>query len=694
MIATEDIFMQINKDLLKQKDKILKLRNDIKEVGRKTKQNFEKDWYLSILFFVGLQWLQYDRTRKEWVDAKLDRWYPKPVTNKYGSSAKALKALLTQQTPRTIISPAGDSEEDLATAEIGDVMVDILDEESGIDQARNEIASWIIQTGNGFYHNFYYVDANLGTTKIPKFQCQTEGCGEIVSADEIENEICPSCSQSGSMIKAVGQDGNEIVDELPKGKLETSCASPFEIFFNAEILDFKKVRQVIRSKSVPTEELKSKYPEFKDKIKPESDSGGNVSETYQKALAYISQSNQAVTKGGADKVESSIIDYMYVLPEGEFKSGVLATVIGEEIVELSTMDVYKNQKGIRFIPIEFIGGEIVPGRFWRKSPLSDIIQKQIQRNKYESFTELQGMAMTGGKWLDPGTNMSEPTGDPNQVIDYDFTIEGRKPEQLKGIPPDTVILQMIEKIDKDIEELTGTYDVLKGQLPKGLDTFSGLRLLTERAFSIHGEMVKNWEIGHQENTKMQLEIARTHFIEIRKKTFKDENGSWETKQFSKADLQGAVDIKVEPGSTIPRSVSVENAAIIDSIKLGLINIQDPDTHFKVLQKLGQSDLESGVGIDIKDAMKEWKEFKDSVEKNPGNPQTWKIRPRFGIDNESVHYRDAVNRAKSDEYFSMPPIAQQIWQEHIAMHKNNMEMEMMKKAQIQQPEKQSVPMEVA
>lgn len=670
----------IDPELIKQKDKILQLRNDIKDVGRKTKQNFEKDWYLSVLFFVGRQWLNYDKTKKEWVDDNLDKWYPRPVTNKFASSAKALKALLTQQTPRVIVSPSSDSEEDLATAEIGDAMVDILDEESGIDQARNEIASWIILTGNGFYHNFYYTDANMGSISIPKFQCSE--CQEMSSADEVEeDESCPHCKKVGTMLKAIAPDGNEIVDMMPKGKLETSCASPFEMFFNAEILDFKKVRELVRAKSVPTKELQERYPEFKDMIMADT-SGENISETYQKALAYAGGGGIGFGGKGGKNVESSTIDYLYVLPKPEFKNGLMATIIGEEIVELATMDAYKTKDGIYFLPFEFIGGEMVPGRFWRKAPTEDIKQKQIQRNTYESFVELQALTMTGGKWLDPGTNMSEPTGDPNQVIEYDFTVDGRKPELLNGIPPNQVILSMIDKIDKDIEELTGTYDVLKGQLPKGLDTFSGLRLLTERAFSIHGEMIKNWEIGHQENTRMQLEIARNHFIEIRSKTFKDENGSWETKQFSKADLQGGIDIKVEPGSTIPKSVAVQNAAIVDSIKLGLINIQDPDVHYKVLQDLGQSNLESGVGIDIKDAMKEWKEFKESVEENPKDPKMWKTRPRFGIDNEAIHYRDAANRAKSDEFFSLPVQAQKIWMEHIAMHKNNADIEEQKKAQMQ------------
>lgn len=684
----------VDPELFKQKDAILKLRQKVKDVGRTGKRNLEKEWYRNILFIVGRQWIIFDSVKKRWADWKSPAWYEKPVTNKFAVCHNTIKTVLTQETPRIIVRPGSDSEEDQATAEVADMAVDVVTEEADMKTVREIAASWIVATGNVFLHNYYDVNGeSYGESFVQYEKCANPECGEIYRPTDLENEKCGNCGGE-EFQPALDQFGQAFGETVPKGKLCCDPVPPFEMFFNAEVQNFKELTEVVRSKRVPLDVAKDMFP--KNAAKIVGSGGEETQDTYMKAIAYVNSTSgsQEILGGasGGDKSESATIDYLFSLPTKDFPMGLDCTIVGDEIVELGELQ-YETIEEKKFIPITHIGNERVPGRIWHKTKLDDVAYKQIERNKLQSYILLWIYSMSGGKWLEAdGINMDTPTGQPNQRIKYTRGPNGEKPELVNGLQIPGQLIQLLEMIDHEIEDLAGSYDVLKGQLPAGLKTASGLRMLTERAFSRHNEMIRNWERGLEDDTVMKIEIARKFFTEERKKTLENDLGNWETKTFTKAYLQGGIDIKVEPGSTIPRSKAAEDEAISSSIAEGIINPQDPKVNFKILEKRGQTDLASSIGDDIKDATHEWKDFMDSVKENPGNPEAWKIRPRNGIDSEQVHYVDAIARSKSDEFFALPMEAQMMWVEHAIYHKTNLDMERQAQAMGIMPSKEggSVP----
>lgn len=673
----------IDKKLLSKKDKILALRTKVKDQGAAGKLNFEKEWARNIFFFVGRQWIEYGATRREWSDAKIEKWIPRPVTNKFASAVGTIKSVLIQKEPRLIVTPSTNSEEDVATSQIGDHMVDIVTEETEMKTEREIASSWNVLTGNVFFHTYCYTSKDFGRTFVGHERC--EACNVVVPPDTIAENKCPGCGEKDKMVKAINEKGEEMGEYFDKSKIKTDTVSPFEMFFNQEVEKFEDVRCVVRSKIKPIDELKDMYPAIADKI-VEKGEGEDQSRTFLKAFSYITSNSGASSNGGTGgkgKIPTASIDYLYSLPDNEFPDGVCAHIINEEIVELSDMKENMDSEENYSLPFVHIGCLFVPGRFWRKTLIDDLAHKQVQRNKAESLTELGIFTMSNPVWLEPvGSNMDNPTGESGQKLQYEHDPSRPAPSRMDGKDIPQSVFKYIEMIDKDFQDLAHLYDVLQGNLPKGLDTFSGLRLLTEQAFSNHLEMIKNWERGNAKVCKQQIELARKHFVEPRKKTFENEFGSWETKVFTRADLQGGVDVRTEEGSSVPKSKAVEDAAIVDSIKLGLVNIQDPGVNAKILERFGQSDLTGTVNLDIKDAMHEWKEFLDSVKESPADPMKWKIRPRQGIDNDMIHYADAMNRAKTEEFFALPDPAKAMWVNHVTYHKTILENEQAKAAEAQ------------
>lgn len=683
----EDQNPRLDQKLLAKKDVILKLRDKLIEQGRAGKLPFERNWFRNILFYVGKQWISYNTADRNWVEvSRLNDFTPMPVTNKYAMSVDALKSFITQKQPRIIVRPGMDNDRSIAVAEIGDTLIDIIRDEAEIKVANDITASWLINTGNGFFEMYYYLDPSLGMVEIPIETCVD--CMTKSNPLEIKEagHTCPNCG--GVVFKqAVNpKTGKPEALTFPKGKLKKEAVSPFEMFFNTNgISDFSEVRQLVRRKRVPKEEVMDSFQGLKNTDLEGADSTG-LSELYASALSVLSPSSMGVTQASNEKCPIVFVDYLRSLPTEDFPEGLMATCIGKEIVELSTWS-YVDEEGRKVMCYDHAGGKRIPGGFWRKSPMDDVVPKQVQRNRYESFTELHFLTMSGAKVMVPqGANMDAWTGDPNQIVEYTHRPQYPEPKLVKGIPPPEACYKLMDRLDKDIDDLTGTRDVLRGEMPAGLDTFAGLRLLTERAFSLHSEMIENWEQSDERTMRILLEIARINFIEPRKKTFENTYGSWETKQFSNADLEGGtVDIKVEAGSSLPKSQAVEDAALMDSIRMGLIDIKDPANLYKVLTRLGQTEFAQVITVDRKDAMREWQEFRDSVLAAPENPKMWILRPRLGIDNEVVHYQDAVARCKSDEFTDLPKMAQDTWIQHATMHKMNVEIEMMKQQALENPQ---------
>lgn len=665
--------------LMQKAEKIKELRNKIKSHSKYQKQVFEKNWFLRILFFIGNQWVTYYNSTQSWQRPRnMPDWFPTPVTNKYARILNTIIAILIQKDPVPIITPATNSDEDIATADVADKLIPIIDKETDTATFSKIAAHWYVIIGNIFCHTYAYNSPDNGTVKVEKEQCA--GCGSVFSSADISanKDVCNVCGSVNNFKTAVDATGQPMIEEFPKTKLIRDACSPFEIHCEQQIQDIKQLRNFVRTKSMPLEDIKKMYPKFAAKIVTDS-SGETQGQDYLNTLAFTTtnagQKPDFLSGGmGTSKDKRGALDYLYALPDEEFPNGVVATMNGDLVLEVMPLDkIYRDKDGKAFLPLAFAGHTFVPGRLWHKSISDDIFEKQKQRNKLECFIELIIYRMCKPDWLIPSTagNDVDVGGEPGQKITYTPGPRGEKPEVIHGADVPITLVNRLEQIDKELEDLGATYDALKGQSPTNVNTYAGLKLLTERGYSSHLSMIQNWEKFRADITLQALDIARNTMIEERQATFKNELGDWETSTFQNSDIQGGVDIKIEAGSSLPRSQAAEQAALVESVNSGLIDITDQGTHLKVLEALGQSEFKNDTDIDVKDASKEWNDFL----------KTGKTRPRKGVDNEEVHLKDAQRRAKTDQFFKLRPEMQKAWIEHIGLHEANVMMEQQRMAQM-------------
>jgi hypothetical protein len=91
--------------------------------------------------------------------------------------------------------------------------------------------------------------------------------------------------------------------------------------------------------------------------------------------------------------------------------------------------------------------------------------------------------MANPVWVVPeSAGIEHFTGEPGLILKWNPLASGGqgKPERVAGMEVPSTLYQLRDQIIKDIEDLSGAFDIIKGQKPAGIEAFSALQLLVER----------------------------------------------------------------------------------------------------------------------------------------------------------------------------------------------------------------------
>jgi len=250
---------------------------------------------------------------------------------------------------------------------------------------------------------------------------------------------------------------------------------------------------------------------------------------------------------------------------------------------------YVDAKGLPVFTFSHAAFEQRGGRVYGTSPLDSVIPMQNSLNQLMSMMQMIIQRTANPLWLVPkGAEIEKFTGEPGLVVKWNpLTVGGNaKPERLDGIGPGAWMFQVREMHEKDIEDGLGTYDILKGEKPGGVDSFSGLQLMVERgqsrfssAFQSRGNLYRDW-------FKFALELEREFGPDERTQSVLSPARKWTHQMFKNADLQGSFGVVVEDGSNTPKTTLGIRAAVEHLNSLGFIDPTDPDQKYEVFRLFG------------------------------------------------------------------------------------------------------------
>jgi len=541
---------------------------------------FEREWFRNILYYAGKQWIIFDNSTRRFRAKNLPEWFPTPITNKFAEKADDLMNAFLQQRPPINYVPATAEKADIATAEIADRFRTVFYEESLVDQWEDELVAWLVLTGSGYVMPYYDDDTKYGVRRV----------------------------------------GDKV---FPIGSLRSDVLSNFEMRIDPRIRDMQNQHRFARLQTLGVDFAKENWKDYADQIS--ADKEEKLGQIYLDALAYVTTSFGGTSAFGVSGTTSdtknprtSVYEFNE-LPTEEFPNGLRVVRVGKggPIVELSPLP-YKygagTRKGQPFLNIVQFGLKIVPGRHWRKTPMDDLVTMQSYRNLIESVMKLTVQRTGNSTWLNPtGSQVENISGQPGEILDYmpvslggsTFAKPERIPAELSNIQP-LIILQ--NKIDDSMERVAGTFFLQGGDTPPGVTAASALAYLGERAersmSPAKRAFAKSWKLWEE----MNLEIARANWVDARIATVVGRNKKWETKKFLKADLAGNVNLSIDWKALFPKSTATQRATIAQLIQLGVVNPQDPQQQWKILEAFGETSLKGSESIDVQEAIKEWDEF--------------------------------------------------------------------------------------
>lgn len=658
-------------DPYKDEPALLKLFTRLKREASTNRTVFERQWWRSLHFFLGRQWIYYSTRHGEWRDVRLEKWIPKPVTNKIRENGQAFRATLASINLHSLVRPVGNTESQLVTAEIGTDLEPLIRTEHEMDAIQDEADFWLTYTGNYFYHLWYDSDADPSVS--PGMECPQ--CG--AQMPETPDGVPPVCPCGSTQFVPSMKFGTL----QPQGRGRTDVCSPLEILVPPSAVSLESAGFLIRQRWRDKDYCENHYEKsLIAKI------------TWRKAPAdrslqlYRTLATQNDISGGANAYSANaqpseaegIEEYeLWRKPTPTYPGGLVLRVVGDSSPTIVTNADESlpgpfplvDTKGRPLFPWVHGQFELIGGRIWAGSFVDPAIQKQIQLNQLDSYIQLAFQRMSNSIWLEPkGAEVEKFTGEPGLVIKWNpLSANGAKPERMPGENIPTSMFAIREQYIQDIEDLLGTHDVMKGGKPPGVEAYSALALLEEkskgrfmRAFMNRGEAYRKW-------FTLALEMERAYGPEDRLIHITGPNNEWTAKSFKNADLQGEVTIIVEDGTQTPKTALGYRAALEHASQLQVLPRQSAETQFEILRSLGLTKLVPTLDADVREALREQEAFEEFVKSQGASGE---ILTRQPWHNDEVHLaqnRKWMNSDRFRELVRMNPQVAQIGAMHLEAH---------------------------
>ena len=608
--------------------KLLELFNKIKAESMDYRWVWERDWQRNLHYVSGRQWITYTPTSREWQDKRLHKWIPRPVTNKMAETVQAIRTTFGSVNLQAKVRPVGNDSKAVAAAEVADQMAPLIHEEHDMNQVMREADFWLITTGSAVLQTSWDTDPRANRLFIPSEQCTI--CGWVGKPQDIvaANNLCPQCG-SDQFTKALTPDGKPDGEWIAFGKGKTVALSPFEWAFPPTVTRWDELPYLIRLRWRERSWFEANLPAIVPTIVWETSSTDRSLQLF-KSLALsddLGQAGQNTVLGtGPNPTQEGVTEYeIWFKPTPDYPEGVVFRVIGDRspiVLDIPDQSLpgpipFKDIEGKPIFPFTFAQYEHVGGRLYGRSALTPLIQKQDQLNQLDSLVQLIVQRMANPIWLIPeGAGVEHFSGEPGLVMKYNPLGAGgdARPEKVEGSEVPQSIMVLREQCIKDIEELSGAFDIIKGQKPTGVEAFSALQLLVERSqsrftsvFQSRGEMYRRW-------FSVALELERQFGPDQRSMTITGPNRGYTFKHFQNAQLQGEVSIVIEDGSTMPKTFLGERAAIEQAFQLGVAGpngmMMDPDERYYILNKLGIGVMAPALNIHVQKALEMQDKFEE------------------------------------------------------------------------------------
>ena len=534
-----------------------------------------RTWDINIRFYEGNQWIYYDETTDTTmplpvIEGKTD-FIPRPVTNYIAPITWTIASVFTKNKPTALVLSNSDDDADRTASRISESVLD---------------TKWELDKEQQLHVDAILIALNCGTVIRKDYWDPTK---ESIEVDDGE----------GGRV----QVGDTAVEML----------SPFEVYYDinggayAMQASVENVQEIKRMYSVD----KPGYTGLTDEIEANKDYSNTLRLREQLRTLTKSNGNSSSYSSDFQQQDTAVLVECYLKPTEAYPNGLM-------VVECNGVPLYINESPYfdpkvddSWHPYTFFKWQVSPLKWHGISLVEQLVPLQRRINGIDSIIQLANMTTVNPVWMVPKSCQVPKgffNGRPGLEVHYADNPNGPAPQRLPGISLSNSVYEERKQKLEDMHFIAGDNLVLHGNQPSGVNTATGLQLLLEQSASKFNPYYTNWEKfiegGQQKKllmiSKMYIE-NRPDFVEKLKK-FSSRGTNVDIKMFLGADLRDNIQVRIEAGSSIPRSKLVEQQQLMDLAKMGLLGDISPQgnplANQELLAKFGVRQFDGVTNPDL------------------------------------------------------------------------------------------------
>jgi hypothetical protein len=627
---------------LKEHDKIVTWTRQQYDTIKSDRLKTENQWKLNLAFYYGQQNvmpLVINGNQSRLVTPAAPYWRARPITNKIRPIIRTELAKVTAQKPTASVVPASSEDEDLFAAQAGEQIWESTYKQLRVPASLRRAMWWTLICGTGYIKDWW--DNN----EIDKF---TQQQGTICIKPETPFHV--------------------FAPDLAEQEIE---GQPFLIHASTKSVDWVKLHYSV---ALDGKEITANTSQAKDLL----------DDAFLKII------------GVNDAVKDSVLCLEVWAKPGalqKFPHGALITIIGNQIVQANEGWPYEHGE------YPFSKFDHIPtGRFYGDSVVTDLISLQREYNRTRGQIIEAKNRMAKPQLIAPmgSVDPSKITTEPGQTILYRQGFAPPQPLQLQNLP--SYVLQELDRIQSDMDDISGQHEVSKGNVPPGVTAATAISYLQEQDDTKLSHTIESVEEGLEKIAAHTLSHVVQYWDVPRMVKVVGTDGAFDTLMLKNSDLRGNTDIRMEAGSALPTSKAAKQAFIMDLMKMGFI---DPAKGLEVMEIGGVQKLYEQIQVDIRQAQRENLKMRAITPEmlqqhfmqnpvappvqdptgDPTAPADIPVEPPPMIpvntwDAHDIHIETHNKFRKSQAFETLPEHTKAIFEEHVQNHKMAAQTDMM------------------
>ena len=320
--------------------------------------------------------------------------------------------------------------------------------------------------------------------------------------------------------------------------------------------------------------------------------------------------------------------FAYFLPTPTIPKGRIVTFIEDpdEILEDGAWTL-----PCQMLPVVQFKGISVPGGTDQEAIVTHARPLQKQFNRLLSqITMYTNLTLQPRVWAPMNSLKQRLTTEAGAVMEY-TPMGNFKPEveQLPSLPP--YVFEFLRELGARLRDIFGLTEVTEGQLPPNLEAADAIDMLQDMAIDRFAPTIQENETALARAGQFLLEVAQKKYIEPRMLQIPGFGGAMKVREFTQADFGGSITVRVEAGSSIPRSRAARRQQIEKWIEQGII---DPRRAWKHYDIADVKDIAAKWALDEEHALREHDKIIRGIPLNPEAMQNAMMAVNQGINPET------------------------------------------------------------